>query len=143
MIQGIRNKDYAKKQVFESKQIENHNYGTSKLEKEFANDFLDKYGIKYQYQFHAKDIGRYYDFYLTEHNVLLEIDGDYWHGNTEKFKKLNGIQKKAHNVDDIKNKWAHIHGIPIIRIWESDIRGNAPKVIQILKEYHLIELPTG
>ena len=50
-------------------------YGTSKLEDDFAKQFLDKLGVKYQYQFEAKDIGRYYDFYLPEHNLLIECAG--------------------------------------------------------------------
>ena len=50
-------------------------YGTSKLEEDFARDFLDKLGVKYIYQFEAKDIGRFYDFYLPEHNLIVECDG--------------------------------------------------------------------
>lgn len=53
-------------------------YGTSKLEEDFARDFLDKLGVKYIYQFEAKDIHRYFDFFLQEENLLVEIDGDYW-----------------------------------------------------------------
>lgn len=53
-------------------------YGTSKLEEDFANDFLDKLGVEYVYQFEAKDIGRFFDFYLPQEHLLLELDGDYW-----------------------------------------------------------------
>ena len=38
-------------------------YGTSKLEKKFAKEFLDKLGVKYEEQFYAESIKRYYDFY--------------------------------------------------------------------------------
>ena len=78
-------------------------YGTSQLEKDFANEFLDKYGIMYIYEYEAKDIKRFYDFaivskkakYLTEEkegltriiqgiqhtpiDLLIEVDGGYWH----------------------------------------------------------------
>ena len=37
-------------------------------------------------------------------------------------------------VDKIKNEWALAHGIPIVRIWEHDIRENPEKVMKILKE---------
>lgn len=53
-------------------------YGTSKLEKYFAEEFLEKLGVKYSYQFEAKDISRFYDFFLLEHNLLIEVDGDYY-----------------------------------------------------------------
>lgn len=53
-------------------------FGTSKLEEDFARDFLDELGLKYIYQFEAKSIGRWYDFYITQYNLLIEIDGGYW-----------------------------------------------------------------
>lgn len=52
--------------------------GTSKLEDKFAEEFLEKNGIAYQRQYEAKDIKRFYDFYLPDSNILIEIDGDYW-----------------------------------------------------------------
>lgn len=53
-------------------------YGTSKLEEDFAREFLDKLGIEYVYQYEAKDIGRFFDFYVPESRLILEVDGDYW-----------------------------------------------------------------
>lgn len=53
-------------------------YGTSKLEKRFAKEYLDALGVEYTYQFEAKDIGRFYDFYLPKENLLIEVDGDYY-----------------------------------------------------------------
>lgn len=53
-------------------------FGTSKLEEGFARNFLDVLGVKYIHQYEAKDIGRWYDFYLPTHNLLIEIDGGYW-----------------------------------------------------------------
>ena len=78
-------------------------YGTSKLELDFARDFLDKLGVKYIYQYEAKDIGRFFDFAVTVYDkvnfimeekdgincikqegqnvpisFLIEIDGGYW-----------------------------------------------------------------
>lgn len=111
-------------------------YGTSKLEEYFASEFLDKLGVEYVYQFEAKDIGRFFDFYLPKSNLIIEIDGDYFHGNPAIYseKELRGHQKRAQRVDEYKTKWALMHGIPIIRFWESDIRKNPKKVMDALKE---------
>lgn len=119
-----------------SKKRNHPQYGTSKLEEDFAREFLDKLGVEYVYQFEAKDIKRYYDFYLPQHNLLVEIDGDFWHGNPDKYQEdeLKGHQKRAQRVDEYKNKWALLHGIPLLRIWESDIRKNPSKVMKVLKE---------
>lgn len=48
-------------------------YGTSKLEEDFAKEFLDKLGVKYVYQFEAKDIGRFYDFRIKD-GPIIEIN---------------------------------------------------------------------
>ena len=109
-------------------------YGTSKLEKRFAKDFLDKLGIKYIYQFKAEEIGRYFDFYLPENNVIIEVDGDYWHGKGLVHEEKNRMQKHAEWVDKQKDIWAIEHGIPVIRIWENDINNNPQKVVEILRK---------
>lgn len=93
------------------------------------------------YQFEAKDIGRFYDFYLPKERLLLELDGDFWHANPEKYKEedLRYHQKRARVIDDVKNKWAVLHGIPLMRIWEHDVRENPKGVMKALKERLYIE----
>lgn len=110
-------------------------YGTSHLEEYFAKEFLDKLKIKYIYQFEAKEIGRFYDFYLPDSRILIEIDGDYYHSNPNKYDEnnLNPMQKHNKRVDEYKNKWALMRGIPLLRIWECDIRNNPEKVMMVLK----------
>ena len=113
-------------------------YGTSKLEERFAKEFLDKLGVEYIYQFKAEDIGRYYDYMLTTKKgskILVEIDGSYYHGYGLKHEEKNPMQKHNEYVDKIKDEWALMHGIPIIRIWEHDINNNPSKVMKELKEY--------
>lgn len=136
-------------------------YGTSKLEKDFAYEFLEKYGIQFIYEYEAKDIGRFYDFaivtkkskYITEDkeglksivqgiqhtpiDCLIEVDGGYFHSDPRVVdeSKLTPMQKHNKMVDEIKNKWASLHGIPLLRFWEYDIRHNPQKVLNELKKY--------
>lgn len=67
--------------------------------------------------------------------------GRYWHGNPDKYSddELRWHQKHARRVDEYKDKWALLHSIPIMRIWESDIRKNPKKVMEMLKERLKIE----
>jgi hypothetical protein len=115
-------------------------YGTSKLEEDFARDFLDKLGVKYIYQFEAKDIGRWFDFKIIN-GPIIEIQGSYWHGDSRIYeeKDLNKIQKKNIQVDAYKQKWALSHGIPIYYIWEKDVKESPDKVMAFLKEILYIE----
>lgn len=115
-------------------------YGTSKLEKKFAKEFLEKLGIRYEEQFEAKDIKRFYDFFLNDYRVLIEIDGDFYHGYGKLHEEKSPMQKKNARVDEIKNEWAALHGYPLIRIWEHDINENPQKVLDMLRERLGIEM---
>ena len=113
-------------------------YGTSKLEDKFAKEFLDKLGVEYERQFEAKEIGRFYDF-IIRGTVLIEIDGDFYHGYGLLHEEKNYQQKKAEYVDKIKDEWALANGYPIYRIWEHDINNNPQKVMDFLKKILYIE----
>jgi len=139
MKQPVKNK-VIKKQIRRKKNVKKvvKKIGTSKLEDDFALNFLDKIGIKYDRQFEAKDIGRFYDFCAytdTGSPILIEIDGSYYHSDPRLIKEgdMNPMQKHNKMVDKIKDKWALMHGIPIYRIWEIDIRNKPSMVLNELK----------
>ena len=143
MKQPVKNKA-VKKQIRKKKNVKKvvKKIGTSKLEDDFASNFLDKIGIKYDRQFEAKDIGRFYDFCAytdTGSPILIEIDGSYYHSDPRLIKEgdMNPMQKHNKMVDKIKDKWALMHGIPIYRIWEIDIRNN-PSMLLLLDKLDYI-----
>lgn len=138
------------------------NFGTSKLEADFARDFLDEMGLTYIYQYEAKDIKRFFDFAVTaDENVeyiyeekegvrsvkqdgrlfiptlLIEVDGGYYHGDPRVVgdKGLNPMQKHNKFIDKLKDRWCEMHCIPLIRIWEYDIRNNPKEVMDRLHRY--------
>ena len=115
-------------------------YGTSKLEKKFAKDFLEKLGIRYEEQFEAKDIKRFYDFFLPDYRTLVEVDGSWFHSYGLIYEEMNPMQKRNARVDEIKNEWAALHGYPLIRIWEHDINENPEKVLDMLRERLGVEM---
>jgi len=110
-------------------------YGTSKLEDFFAENFLDRLGVKYVRQYEARDIKRFYDFKI-ENGPILEINGSYWHGDKRIYeeKNLNRVQKKNIYIDNIKRRWAENNGIEIYYFWEKDIHENPEKIMSTLKE---------
>ena len=142
--------------------ISKQKYGTSKLELDFARDFLDKNGILYIYQYEAKDIKRFFDFAISCHrdkgyimeekeglrcvrqenqffdiDLLVEIDGSYYHADPRVVSedKIKPMHKHNKFVDGLKDKWAGMHCIPLLRIWEYDIRNNPKKVEEELSKY--------
>lgn len=79
-------------------------------------------------EFHYRE----YDFLIIGTNILIETDGDYWHGNTNKFKELTELQKQTIKNDEIKQKFAENQGFKVIRFWEEEILSNKEKIKETL-----------
>lgn len=64
-----------------------------------------------------------FDFGNKENKILLEVQGDYWHGNPTLYqqKNLNSTQINKQNKDKIKAEFAQKHGFKLFYIWENDI----------------------
>jgi len=87
---------------------------------------LDKLGVKYekQKQLVYGTFGvRIYDFCIPSKNILIEVDGDYWHCNPSIFQDgpINKTQTENIINDALKEKLAKIRGYTLIRFWEQDI----------------------
>ena len=122
-----------KKQKWESGDIGKVKYKPSKLEKTFTN-ILDLLEINYTTSYYAPDIKSFYEIYLPEHNVIIEVDGDFWHCNPIKYPNgpVSKCQHKNIERDKIKNQWALDNGYILLRFWEDDINNNIKQVKQIL-----------
>lgn len=96
----------------------------NELLKDMNVDFEEEYDVKYYLV----------DCYLTDYNLMIEVQGDFWHcspllnKNSKGIKKNTVKDKRKHTY--IKNKY----GIEVLYIWESDVRNN----IELCKK--LIEL---
>jgi very-short-patch-repair endonuclease len=101
---------------------------------------LEELEIPYQYKFRIYDKEkvnfwfREYDFLILNTNVLIEVDGDYWHGNENIFEELSDFQKSVQINDKIKENFANTKGYEIIRFWGSDVKKNNDKVKNRIKE---------
>jgi len=108
---------------------------TSKLELEFTK-ILDNLDIKYTQWFYAKEIKAFYDFYIPAKNIIIEVDGDFYHCNPDIY--INGsickTQEKNLKRDQQKNQWAQDNGFKLLRFWETDINNNPQQIIETLKK---------
>ena len=72
---------------------------------------------------------KWYDFYLFDFNLLIEIDGTYWHGKNLKYNELNKQQIITRNNDVIKNDLAKYKNYNLLRIWSDEIKNfNVKKI---------------
>ena len=75
-----------------------------------------------------------FDFYIPSKNMLIEVDGDYWHGNPEKYAEKNGMQRKNAKNDQFKDVLAKGYGYGIERVWENDLKKNYVKTKKRFKK---------
>lgn len=78
--------------------------------------------IEYNYEFQYKFKNRYFDFCLKDLKILIEIDGEYWHGKDTPFDKLNEQQKTTFFNDRYKENLVKKSDWKLIRIWDSEIK---------------------
>lgn len=97
---------------------------------------LELLEIKYIHSYLIKEINKIYDFYIPEHNILIEIDGDFWHCNPDTKYSLPECKTQEINIknDKFKTQWAKDNGYKLLRFWENDINNNIKQVKQTLLE---------
>lgn len=86
----------------------------SSLEMKFKT-LLDAVNIRYKQQFRPKGYNRVYDFLLLDYNILIEIDGMFWHYSDY------ALHKGSAEADAAKDAYALDHGYVMIRIPECDM----------------------
>ncbi len=107
---------------------------TSYLEDTFSIILLELH-INYRKQ--KRIYGKLFDFYLYDYNILVEVDGDYWHANPALYedKNLKDFQINNKKNDILKNEIAKKYGYTLIRFWEYDIHHNLEQVkMKLLEE---------
>jgi|ERR1035437_5454892 very-short-patch-repair endonuclease len=65
--------------------------------------------------------GKIFDFYIPEKNLIIEVDGNYFHAKDIEIKDMSRMQRKSVNNDKKKDEIAVNNGYQIERVWESDL----------------------
>ena len=94
--------------------------------------------LNFEYQYEYKH--RLFDFYLNKYNVLIEVDGDFYHCNPDS--KHNEViyetQKLTKKNDKYKDELCFNDNMVLLRYWEKDINERPEWIISDLKEKLLI-----
>jgi very-short-patch-repair endonuclease len=78
--------------------------------------------------------------FMAEKKTIIEVDGDWWHGNEKVYPNLNENQRCQREEDYIRTKELKEKGFNVIRIWESDINRMTLKEFKhILSQYENIK----
>lgn len=108
----------------------------SNLERRVSK-ILEKYNLDYATQYKIYyDEGRYktYDFQLVGSNILIEVQGDYFHANPSVYKNKNSIQRKNVHSDSFKKRLAHERNYLLVELWQRDIQKNSEYVEAIISQ---------
>lgn len=100
-----------------------------------VENWLKSHNIDFDYSaiMGSKRVGHFqYDFIIHGKRILIEVNGDYWHGNPNLFnidgsdgkRKLNDIQLDKIKRDKLKLEFAKNHNFEVIYIWEEEINNN-------------------
>lgn len=102
----------------------------------FINSILDELNIPY---INEKTIGYYsVDNYLTKNGLIIEVMGDYFHANPNKYleQELNNMQRKDITRDMRKHTYIKkYYNIDILYIWENEIKNNIDLCKTLILEY--------
>jgi very-short-patch-repair endonuclease len=95
-------------------------------------DVMKNLGIAYEPQYLINE--RFLvDAYVETSNLIVEFDGDYWHGNPLVYPSPDERQAKQVKLDKARNAYMKKCGIKMLRIWESDWKANKEEVISKIK----------
>jgi len=101
--------------------------GSSILEKRIGKILID-IGLKFEPQFTLK--GKVFDYYINGTNILIEVNGDFWHANPKKYKigdilpfpKNHILAETLWKKDEKKLEIAYKNDYKVITLWEMDIK---------------------
>lgn len=88
--------------------------------------------FKYQYEYQH----RLFDFYLEKYNILIEVDGNFYHcnPNSKHHEMIYETQKLTKQNDNYKDELCVNNNITLIRYWEKDINERPEWVISDLRQ---------
>ena len=115
---------------------QNHK-GPNKLEiagKEILKDIQKtfKFTIKEQKPIANKFI---VDVYIPKYKLIIQWDGDYWHGNPDYNEELTPKQIKRAKIDYSQNRYFIKCGYNVLRFWESEVKNSPQKVKEIIMNH--------
>ncbi|TAL46958.1 DUF559 domain-containing protein [archaeon] len=90
-----------------------------------------KIGFKYQYK--VMD-GVVADFAFPRSRLIVECDGDYWHVNPKKYKKLSRYQKMKRLEDKERQELIEMAGWKVLRFWENEINRDVTSVVNKIEK---------
>ena len=128
------NREKQRKTISEYLKVYQYNNKTI-LESRFG-ELLESIGVDFTFQHTI--CGFNFDYYLPKYDLVIEVDGDFYHCNPIKYPNgpIYETQRNTVKNDNKKNKICESsEGLTLLRFWETDINNKPEWVIEELKKY--------
>lgn len=112
---------------------QNKNKKPNKLEVA-GNLILNELKLKFKEQ-HLINNKICVDVFIKKYNLIIQWDGDYWHGKKIKNNIPDERQKHRMDLDYSQDRYLKKCGYNILRFWESEVHKNKFFVISTIKKY--------
>jgi very-short-patch-repair endonuclease len=107
--------------------VQQHKKGLNNLEL-LGQKILQDIGVPFQEQFLMFD-KFLVDVFLPDYNIVIQWDGDYWHGyNGAKDER----QKNRQKLDKSQDAYMRKSGVKVLRFWEHEVKKEREKVIEAI-----------
>jgi G:T-mismatch repair DNA endonuclease (very short patch repair protein) len=97
----------------------NKTMGFNTLPERKVKSILESKHIEFISPFVLKN--KLYDIFIPKYNIIIEVDGCYWHNKGVSIKKMNFQQLRRYKNDKYKDNLAKNNGYNLVRIWEDEI----------------------
>lgn len=96
------------------------------------SELLSSLEVKYEEEKRVSHFS--FDFYLPDHDIYIEVDGDYFHSNPKIYP--NGPKTKTQKINSVNDskKNTLMSNKKLFRFWESDILNEPERILCKLKE---------
>ena len=74
------------------------------------------------------------DAFVPSIGLVIQFDGNFWHGNPDMYPTPNEYQKKRQLNDAACDARMRERGYSVLRLWESDMMNNMDHVFEVIRE---------
>jgi very-short-patch-repair endonuclease len=84
-----------------------------------VSNILTYLGVSYTEQ---TPLGYYTVDFLVPPKLVIQTDGDYWHGNPKVYSELSDAQRQRKRLDASCDSFLQHRGYTVLRLWEHDLK---------------------
>lgn len=123
-----QNKEWLYNACYIGNQIQNMRKGLNRFELK-GNEILNKMSIKYENQVLINN-KICVDVFIKDYNLIIQFDGEYWHGKDTPHDQLDKRQLKRVNLDKSQDSYLKKCGYQVLRFWDDDLMKKEEFVIE-------------